>query len=385
MPKYLENATAGSTGVARRRMAFTERRIAALPIPKGEQRVYWHDQTVRGLAVAVSPSGKKSYVLYRKISGRPERITIGAVADFTVEQARGEASRLNGTIAQGINPAAERRSVKATMTLGELWDSYRDLYAKEHLRPTTRKNYESIFRNHLDRWRGRNLYDITAADVDALHAKLGRDFGPHTANRTAELLSAMFRRAQRKWGYEGLNPAAIVEAFAEHARKRFLGDKDAKEPARFFKALAKEDQLWQDFFRLCIFTGARCGDVESMAWDAINFLRSRWTLEAETTKGKRAVDIALDAAALEILERRKGNGSKWVFPKPTPQQERTRGREQGRMVTDSRDGQDQGSSYSRFAAYARGIPGSRGRKRASDWQTARPRSGQPGHQSLFRV
>lgn len=322
MPKYLENATSGSklvaNSVARKdnRFPFTEKRIAKLPNPTGEQRSYYYDTVVRGLCIAVSPLGKKNYVLYRKVNGRPERTTIGPVSDLTIEQARGQASQMNAVIAQGGNPAAERRAVRAEMTLQELFDSFLLLYAKERLRPKTWKNYESIFTTHLHPWRFRKLFEITDRDVSALHARIGKASGPHMANRVCELLSGMFNRAIKKWGYTGKNPAASVEAFPEEARKRFLGDRDATEPTRFFKALAEQDQLWQDFFKMCVYTGARCGDVERMAWDDINFLRGLWTLTAETTKGKRTVDIALDPTALQILEARKDNGSKWVFPSP---------------------------------------------------------------------
>jgi hypothetical protein len=54
-----------------------------------------------GLAMAVSPAGRKTFILYRKIAGRPERITIGLYPDLSIEQARGKASELNSVIAQG--------------------------------------------------------------------------------------------------------------------------------------------------------------------------------------------------------------------------------------------------------------------------------------------
>jgi integrase len=315
VPKSLKIATKGSTPVAKR-FHFTKRRIDALPSPTNGQRAYWYDDEVRGLAVAVTPLGKKSFLLYKKVAGRPERVTIGAYPDLSIEQARGQASQMNSVIAQGGNPAAERRAVDAEMTLQELFDSFLLLYAKERLRPATWKNYQSIFNNHLHPWRFRKLFEITDRDVSALHMRVGKASGPHIANRLSELLSAMFNRAKKKWGYTGANPAAGVEAFPEESRKRFLGDRDATEPTRFFNALAEQDQIWQDFFKMCVYTGARCGDVERMAWDEINFLRGLWTLSAETTKGKKTVDIALDPTALEILESRKGNSSKWVFPSP---------------------------------------------------------------------
>src|SRR5215467_5596397 len=102
LPKF---ATSGSTSGARK-FNFTRERIADLPCPTNGQRAYYYDAKVRGLAVAVSCLGKRSFVLYRKVSGRPERITIGPFLDLSIDQARKRAEQLNADIALGENPAA---------------------------------------------------------------------------------------------------------------------------------------------------------------------------------------------------------------------------------------------------------------------------------------
>ena len=172
--KLLKFATKGSTAVARR-FHFTKKRIDSLPTPKNGQRAYYYDDGVRGLAVAVSPLGKTNFVLYRKVAGRPERVTIGPYPDLSIEQARGQASQMNSVIAQGGNPAAERRSVRAEMTLQELLDTFLTLYAKERTRSW--KDYESMFNLHLHGWRLRRLSSIRKADVVALHSHIGRTRG----------------------------------------------------------------------------------------------------------------------------------------------------------------------------------------------------------------
>src|SRR5215470_13094963 len=101
--KSLEFATKGSKPVARK-FNFVKKTIDTLPAPAGEQRSYYYDTKVRGLAIAVSPAGRKTFVLYRKVNGKPERINIGVYPDLTIERARGEAARLNGEIARGENP-----------------------------------------------------------------------------------------------------------------------------------------------------------------------------------------------------------------------------------------------------------------------------------------
>ena len=70
---------------------FTKATIEALPVPQKGWK-YYYDLKVQGLGIGVGATGKKSFILYRKINGRPERITLGRYPDLAIEQARGKAS-----------------------------------------------------------------------------------------------------------------------------------------------------------------------------------------------------------------------------------------------------------------------------------------------------
>ena len=65
---------------------FTKKAIAELP--KTQSLSTYHDTATRGLKLIVRPTGTKTFVLYRKINGRPERITLGRFPDLSIEQAR---------------------------------------------------------------------------------------------------------------------------------------------------------------------------------------------------------------------------------------------------------------------------------------------------------
>jgi integrase len=263
------------------------------------------------LALTVYPSGKKTFVLYRKLSGKPERVFIGAFPDLSPDQARQQAEQMNAVVAQGGNPARERREVRAEMTVGELFDTFLLLYAKEHKR--TWKGDQWLFDKYLHTWRLRRLSSITRQDVLALHAHIGRKHGRYAANRTIELLCSMWNRALCDWGLEGKNPAEKIRPFKERKRQRFL---DGSELPRFFEALAAEpNRTMRDFFLLALFTGARRANVQSLRWEEINWNRAEWTIPAGKAKGDEPITLALVPAATEILLRRKASSlSEWVFP-----------------------------------------------------------------------
>jgi integrase len=305
----------GSTSVARvaqeRRFHFTRERIEALPSPSNGQRAYYYDAKVRGLAVAISPAGKKVFVLYRKVAGRPERMTIGPFVDLSIEQARKKAEELNGHIAEGKNPAATMRQVRDEMTLGELFEMFIEQYAKQHKR--TWADDVATFNFHLHRWHLHKISTIRKVDVVALHTRIGSTRGKYVANRVIELLCTMFNKARQNWGWAGENPAAGIKAFREHKRARFL---QAEELPAFFKSLAAEpNHTIRDYVLVSLLCGARRANAQSMRWDEINFTRATWIIPADKAKEDEPIDVTLTPVVLRILRERKlSSKSEWVFP-----------------------------------------------------------------------
>jgi integrase len=295
--------------VARRRFNFTKKALDALPAPRNDQRAYFYDVQVRGLAIAVSPAGRKTFVLYRKVAGRPERINLGLYPEMSIEQARGKAEQMNSAIAQGENPRNDQRTMRQENTLGEFFDIYLEHFAKVHKR-TWQKHDVSSFNKHLTRWRNLKLSAIRKIDVVNLHNAIGRNSGHYAANRVLELLSAMFNKAT-EWGWKGENPATGVPAFPEKKRERFL---QPEELPAFFKALAAEqNETIRDYIVISLFTGARRANVQEMQWSEINFEHATWRIPV--TKHGDSETVTLSPEALEILQRRKADAVRqWVFP-----------------------------------------------------------------------
>jgi integrase len=306
-----ETSNCIATRSAPNRFHFTERRIASLVPPKNAKRAYYYDDEVRGLAVAVARGGKKVYLLYRFVNGRPERIPIAPCGDLSVQQARARAMEINTAIVQGKNPAAERRAVRDEMTIGDLFRKFLDEYAKPNLREKTWRNYESMF-SHLHSWELRKISGVRRADVIQLHTHLGKTIGKIQANRVIELLCAMFNRARKDWEWERNNPATGI-AFKERKRSRFI---DGSELPAFFKSLAEElNSTIRDYILVSLLTGARRSNVQEMRWDEINWRGATWTIPAEKAKSDEDIAVVLTPVVVNILEHRKASSlSPWVFP-----------------------------------------------------------------------
>lgn len=270
--------------------------------------MYFHDTAVRGLAVRVSSAGSKAFVLYRKIAGKPERITIGPFPDMSIEQARGRASELNGKIAAGKNPAAEKREIRDEMTLRELFNQFGLFHGQGK---KSWPEMKRVFNVYLKPLHLRKISAIKKLDVIALHKRVAHNHGPFMANRAIELLSSMFNRAA-DWGWQGSNPAKVSMP-KEAKRDRFLL---REELSAFFHAVdAEPNETIRDFLYVSLLTGGRRGNVQAMSWLQLDFNLKLWTISAADAKGDETIAIPLLPQVLEILKRRKKTAtSEWVFP-----------------------------------------------------------------------
>lgn len=253
-----------------------------------------HDTRVHGLQVEVQPSGAKTFRLYRKIHGRPERVLIGRWPDVSVEDARGKASALNGQIAKGENPATDARALRQQLTFGELFDLYLERHAKPHKRSWEGDQW--LYDKYLAPWASRRLSSIDRSAVERLHVAIGEASGIYAANRTLALISTLFSKAL-VWGWNGtVNPAKGVQKFREEKRERFLV---ADELPKFFKALAAEpDTDARDAIVVMLMTGARKANVLAMAWADINLDRQLWVIPLTKSGESQRVPLSPDVVAL---------------------------------------------------------------------------------------
>jgi len=305
------------------RFPFTVERLAKLTCPPSgrpqrDGRVWFYDTKVDGLAFSITEGGSRAYFLYRRIQGKPTKMKIGTVEELNIEQARRRAAELNSQVAQGRNPATERKQDrqkgKNESTISDLWASYRDhwLFNK---RPRTIGDFTQRYESYLSKWSQRPIRAIEQADVEKLKAEIGKKHQV-TANRVLSILSAMYERRGRMFGLpRGFNPTVGVDHYPEHARDRVLS---SEELGKVIGAIdADEIPLARDLFRILIYTGQRKTTVARMSWQDISLERGTWKLPGEKTKNGQPLVITLIPEAIAILQRRNDDnpvGNPYVFP-----------------------------------------------------------------------
>lgn len=149
------------------------------------------------------------------------------------------------------------------------------------------------------------LRDVTAGRLEtALEGLQGASW-----NRAYSTLRAVLNVAHaRGWiaAVPKLKPRPV-----EPGRVRWL---TADEWTRLHAALP---ELHADMAAFAVFTGLRQQNVLRLEWSQVDLRRAVAWANAEQVKSRRAVGVPLNAQAMEILNRRAGNGSRWVFPGPS--------------------------------------------------------------------
>ena len=291
------------------RFRMTEARIEAAPVPGSGAR-YDYDLDVPGLALRVTANGVRTFVVVKKISGKTQRITLGRWPGLRLADARRAAVRINGEIAAGLDPVAQRRAARARAeTCSELWPMYlANIKRKNRSWARDEQRWKSDIAPRIGR---KPLCSVTPADCQKIVDAVG-DVQPVKANRIAALLGAFFAFAVK---HDRLvrNPARGLSRYEETARDRFLSGEELR---GFVSACATAPDPWGDFFALLLWTGARKNTVMAMRWSDVDLQNCVWRIPAISAKNKQPATVALVEPAVSILTRRRSlhSNSSWVFP-----------------------------------------------------------------------
>jgi integrase len=292
----------------KKRFTFTAARLAAvLAPPAGAVQVY--DATTPGLAMRVTKAGAKTFVLFRRIRGRPVRMKLGSVGSMSIPDARKAAQQISGRAAAGTDVVAERAAARLRgRTVGDAFETW--LAVARH-RKRSWKDDMRLWEIWMQRRLGRRpLAEVSTAELERIAQQIGES-NPRTANKCRALLSAVWNHAMRR-GEAAANPVRLVARFPEYSRERFLQETELQ---ALLLAVAEEPATWRDYFLLALLTGQRRENLSRMRWDEIDLASSVWQIPAAKSKSKRTTLVPLTDLAIGLLRRRRPETvGEWVFP-----------------------------------------------------------------------
>ena len=349
--------------------------------PNPEAKEYFvfctSQESPKGFGLRVTArTGRKTWILQRRVGPKVVRSKVGDAADYTLEEARERARGMaKEMISTGLNPNETARKIAAgELTVGGVMTSY-----LEHLKtrknkpakPNTVKNFERAKRRFEElKWDQTRVRDLTVDEVVSGFNKKAQT-APTANEQNFSWLSRAIRFAIDRETLDAFtarreptlvaNPLSILK-LEGHYRDPALVEAEREQKARkplgpvatlgkFLEALwarrsLNDNATGVDFCLTEVLVGARKGELGTVAWGELLSQAERdegreshvWLeeegdygpylfLSSDVTKNRRAHRVPLGPFLVNLLKRRRDDaaeetlrrgfgrkGRKWVFP-----------------------------------------------------------------------
>ena len=295
-------------------MKLTETSILKLECPAGRKDMLVKDDGQPGLFLRVSANGGRSYLAQYTVDGIKRRVPLGAL---TLALARSAAAAVLGEVAQGRDPAGDRKAkaleaktkaAHVALTLGVLVDQWAALSLAD-ARPSYAAEAPRAIRRAFAKQLPLPAADLTRADVVRVLDAIAGDH-PAMARSVAAYSRACYGWALKR-GTLATSPFVNLDLPATVKRDRVLSDAELRS---IWQATAKP-RSFNLIVRLLMLTGQREGEVAGMAWGELSDDLSTWTIPASRAKNGKASVVPLSAQARAIVAGvTRYAGNRLVFP-----------------------------------------------------------------------
>jgi len=238
------------------------------------------------LRLYVTSRGAKTFFVRKRVRGNDKRILIGSYPDMDIETAR-------SMVATVLEDSSKKIPVRRKqISFKEFWE----IYLKNKVRRSEDSEVKLVraVNLHLSDLFGKNLDDISHADVETIIKKIG---GNAIAARMQEVLTSIFKYAIEQ-GYVKENP---VSGLPKIEQKKRVSPLNEEKVLRLIDAIkSQESEVMRDAFLMLIYSFLPKNKVLSMRWDELDFNHYLWR------------DWPLSDAAVVLLEKMPQD-SDWVF------------------------------------------------------------------------
>lgn len=292
-------------------MSLNDNKIKGL---KPKEKLY-RTADEKGLAIEVTPLGKKLWRYRFRLHGKAKMISLGEFPSVSLGKARQKRQEAEDLVKQGIHPTHHRQAKKKD-TFQSIAQEFLDEKSKTWA-PRTLQQRTTLFQSYIFPNIGeRPITGISSADILHLLKNI-EEKTPIQAYFARQVINAVFDKAicTLRAEHNPVNP--LKKALKKHVT-------ESHEPipqdriSIFFKSLDEfagypttkfaAELLWLTTVRTVELLGAK--------WDEFDLCKNIWIIPAERMKKRRDHVVPLTGRATEIVNSLKpltGN-SKYLFP-----------------------------------------------------------------------
>ncbi|NMF96132.1 integrase arm-type DNA-binding domain-containing protein [Aromatoleum toluolicum] len=271
---------------------------------------------VAGLALQVSVSGARSWILRVSVAGKRRDMGLGGYPDVTLAMARDRARQARDQVRNGTDPIedarARRSALLAERAAALTFDECAAAYIEAHESGWRSPKHAAQWRTTLKSYASPIIGALLVRDVQLSHVM--RILEPiwstttETATRVRGRIEAVLDWATVRGYRSGENPA----------RWRGHLDKLLPKPSKVAPVKNHAALEWQDMpqfmaelrkltgagaraLEFAILTAARSGEARGARWSEIDIARGVWTIPATRMKAGKEHRVPLSPAVVDLL------------------------------------------------------------------------------------
>ena len=275
---------------------LTDRAIKAVkPAPLGKRTLLW-DAIVPGLALRVTDSGKRSFVLVTRYPGskHPAPRSLGPVGVISLSNARTLARHWLELIGKGVDPARQANE-RRQQTFQAIATNYFQRKAKDY---RSRKSNEATLARLVYPTLGTRPIDtITRSEIVHLLDRIEDENGLAMADHTLGIINRVMNwHATRSDTFRSPIVRGMKRA-EEKARSRILNDEELR---AIWRATGEYRRPFGSMLRFVLLTATRRNEANFIKRSEI--VGTEWTIPASRYKTKIDHLIPLSQAALSQID-----------------------------------------------------------------------------------
>ena len=285
---------------------------------------------VSGLALRISPTGARSWILRMMIGNKRRDMGLGSYPEVSLAMAKELGTQKRLQVKDGLDPIEDRKNAQAQLKAEQAsFVSFKDAalqYIHTHRPGWKNAKHASQWHNTLETYAFPVLADLHVKDVDLDHVLQVIEpiwqTKTETASRVRNRIELVLDWAKARGSRAGDNPArwkgnldALLPAKSKVAKVKHHAAMDWKDMNEFLQQLQKQKSVSAQALHFIILTSCRSGEARFATWDEVDLKGGVWTIPVERMKAGKEHRVPLSTSAKNLLKSLPNiDGNHLLFP-----------------------------------------------------------------------